>query len=97
MSFHDGGDNSEAHPEPLFLGSDKLFEYPVAQVRRNPSAAILHGHTDSSVAVRLRADSHFSLRLRNVTHGVEGIADQIDQDLLNLDRVSFDRRQVAGQ
>jgi hypothetical protein len=30
-------------------------------------------------------------------HGIQGITDQIDQDLLNLDRISLDQWQVLGQ
>ena len=50
---------------------------------------IAHAQAHFTVAISSRANLYLALVRWCLPHGIKGITDQVNQDLLNLDRISF--------
>ncbi len=81
----------------MFLGRKKLLEQVLVHFRVNAGAMIAHAQAHFAVPVASGANLDLALIGRCLPHGIKRIADQVNQDLLNLDRISFDWWQVFGQ
>ena len=97
MRFHDRANNCESHSQTMLLGGKELVEQAFVHFRANARAMIAHTQAHFAVAIASRANLYLALARRCLPHGIKGITDQVNQDLLNLDRISFDRWQVLGQ
>ena len=97
MRFHDRANNCESHSQTMLLGGKELVEQAFVYFRANARAMIAHTQAHFAVAIAIRANFYLALTGRCLPHGIKGITDQINQDLLNLNRISFDRWQVPGQ
>ena len=81
----------------MLLGGKELVEQAFVHFRANARAMIAHTQAHFAVAIAIRANFYLALTRRCLPHGIKGITDQVNQDLLNLDRISFDQWQVLGQ
>ena len=81
----------------MLLGGKELVEQALVHFRANACAMIAHAQVHFAVAITSRANLYLALVRWCLLHGIKGVTDQINQDLLNLNRISLDRWQVAGQ
>ena len=97
MRFYDGAHNCQSHSQPLLLGGKELVEQVFVHFSANACAMIAHAQAHFAVAIAIRANLYLALARRCLPHGIKGITDQVNQDLLNLDRIYLDQRQVLRQ
>ena len=97
MRFHDGAHNCQSHSQPLFLGGKEPVEQAFVHFSANACAMIANAQAHFIVAIASRANLYLASVRWCLPHGIKSITDQVHQDLLNLDRISFDQWQVRGQ
>src|SRR6516164_5896199 len=97
MSFYNRAYNCQSHSQSLLLSGKELVEQAVVHFRANACAMIAHAQAHFAIATANRANLHLALAWRCLPHGIKRITDQVDQDLLNLDRVSLDQWQILRQ
>ena len=97
MSFYNRAHNCQSHSQPVLLGGKELIEQAVVHFGANACSMIAHAQTHFAVAITSRANLYFALVRWCLLHGIKGITEQINHDLLNLDRISLDQWQVLGQ
>ena len=97
MSFYNRAHNGQTHSQPLLLGGKELVEQAVVHFSGNACAMIAHAQAHFAIAIASRANLYLAPARWRLLHGIKGITDQINQELLNLDRISFDQWQVLGQ
>src|SRR6476469_6626991 len=95
MRFNDGANNREPHAEAVVLRCEKLLEQMVPGFAGDTRAAVSHVYANGAFAVNLRCYSYLPAIARRVMHGVKGVAQQVNEDLLDLDRIAFDLRQIV--
>ena len=88
MRFHDRANNCESHSQTMLLGGKELVEQAFVHFRANARAMIAHTQAHFAVAIASRANFYLALTRWCLPHGIKGITDQVNQDLLNLDRIS---------
>src|ERR1700726_1578389 len=94
MGFHNGAHDGESHPQAFaFRGEEGLAESFPCFIR-NTNAVIADTHFDYFVTMLLGFHQYFAVPNRRIAHSIESIDNQIDEDLLDLDRIRFDRRQI---
>ncbi len=97
MRFYDGAHNGQSHSQPLLLGGKELIEQVFVHFSANACAVIANAQAHFVVAIASRANLYLASVRWRLPHGIKGITDQVHQDLLNLDRIYLDQRQVLGQ
>src|SRR5450830_580174 len=93
MRLYDGARNRQADAHSLTFSGDERLEKLLGNLGRDPRTAGGHADPDMTVAGRNDRDDEIA-RLRRF-HGIHRIADQIEQDLLDLYAVGehqIDRR-----
>src|SRR5262249_27400480 len=94
VCFNDRASDGEAHSQAFRLGREELLKQAASRFRRNAETVIAHAGANSAITILLSLNFDFTRRYRRVGHSIEGIQDKINQNLLNLDGISFDHRQV---
>src|SRR5580765_3092345 len=97
VRFYDGAHNCQSHSESLFLGGKEPVEQAFVNFSANACAMIANAQAHFVVAVASRANLYLASVRWCLAHGIKSITDQVHQDLLNLDRISFNQWQVLGQ
>ena len=97
MRFYDGAHNRQSHSQPLFLSGKEPVEQAFVHFSANACAMIANAQAHFIVAIASRANLYLASVGWCLPHGIKSITDQVHQDLLNLDRISFDQWQVLGQ
>src|SRR2546423_15600685 len=97
MGFDNGVDNGETHSQTVLFGSKELVEEMFVNLVGNTHAAITHTHPNAAVAVSLRCNFHVPPAGWNIAHRITGIGDQIDQHLVDLDRIAFYHGQILPE
>lgn len=77
----------EAQPSSAWPACDEGFEQPVAQIGRHAGAGI--GHIDKNVVARL-ADVDRNRTVWLPAGGLEGVADQVEDNLFQFDLIAPD-------
>src|ERR1700680_2503652 len=94
MGFHNGAHDGQSHPQAFAFRGEERLEESLACFIRNTNAVIADAHSDHFVTTVLRFHQYFAVLNRRIAHSIESIDNQIDEDLLNLDRIRFDRQQI---
>src|SRR4029077_7066302 len=97
MGFNYGARNCQTHPEPIVFGRVEVLEEPLLYFIANSNALIAHANANCLIAFPLRDNLHLTFDGRHITHGIEGIVYKINQDLLNLDGIAYDDREILGE
>ena len=90
MPGYDGAADREPKAHALRLGGHERFEKVCARLRRQADAVVDDGHGDAAIAAQAAPHDKSVLRPALRRHGIAGIADQIDQHLLNLNAIHED-------
>ena len=85
----------EAHAHACLLRREKGVEHPVCIARSQSNAGILYGDEDFIRASPAGPKLQDSRPLEDATHGFDGVQHEIQYDLLQLDSVSCDQRNVG--
>ena len=96
MSLYDRGRNAEPDSQALRLGADERLEDLRLAARRQADAAVGHGHLNGRVFNRGPNRDLPQGGGRSV-HRFHCIAQEIDEDLLNLHSVHLDRWRSGGE
>src|SRR3954452_10187013 len=91
MSVDDRPADRQPHARSTGLRSVKGFKDLVETLRINARAGIAHGH-DEACLILLCADQQLSRPLLHRIHCFSGIQNQIQQDLLQLNAISQNRK-----
>jgi hypothetical protein len=97
MGFNYGARNCQTHPEPIVFGRVEVLEEPLLYFIANSNALIAHANANCLIAFPLRDNLHLTFDGRHITHGIEGIVYKVSQDLLNLDGIAYDDREILGE
>src|SRR5690554_3703138 len=96
MAFNNGMRNGQSHAKPVFLGGDKRLEQ-VVQLRRVDARSLVD-HTDQDTfALNPGTDDDWLGADIRVGIGLDRIAHQVQQNLFDLQAVSFQYRIVGVQ
>src|SRR5262245_5110708 len=98
MVLDDRPRDRQAHPEAVGLRGEEGLEHAVRQLRRDARAAVLHSHLDVTARGEPRLDTDPPRSAVLEHDGVDGVLEQIGDDLLDLDTTDCDpaRQGVAG-
>src|SRR5215813_10621422 len=92
MSIDDGTAYRQPHPCSTGLGGVEGLEDAFEMRRINTRPGIAHGHEDACL-VLLGADQQLSCPRLYRNHCFSGVQDEVQQDLLELNAISFNRKQ----
>ena len=98
MSLDDGPADRQAHPQALRLRREEGVEQAERLGLGEPDAGILDGDDrPGAILDRLDGGTHDEPASRgwDVAHGLGRVDEQVEEDLLELDPIAEDRRQVA--
>ena len=90
MRLDDGAADRQSHTQAVGLGRLERLEQPVGDFGRYSATRIGDAHLDHAVAVSTRGLDRQQAP-RRVLHRLDGVADEIEQDLLHLDAVGEHR------
>jgi len=97
MSFDNRTADRKPNPHTVVLGCVERFEEPLGGIGSETNTRVLHGELDVFAIVDFRFDQQLSRPVFDIAHRVRSAAQQIQDDLLNLDTVAFHRRQILGE
>src|SRR5262245_51459460 len=91
---NDGARNGKSDPHALILGGEEGIEYLTELVRWNPRAGIGNRNLDRRTAVQFGAADH-GTTVRNGGHRIHAVDDEVEDDLLQLDRIALDAERAG--
>ena len=100
MTLNNRAADPEAHPHTLRLGRVKSLKKPRGFSAAEAYAGIAHFDRDRPLAIQFSGaglDLQSSLSVRNPRHCFNGVLNQVQQHLLQLDAVPPDAGEVVGQ
>ena len=96
MELDDRAANVEPHPHAFGLGGEERGEQPAAAVLVEAVTAVDHRDFDRPRSAGAHPHHQQALVGQRLGHGVEAVADQVQQHLLDHDAVGEHRRQAGG-
>ena len=97
MSFDDGAADGESDTHPVTFCCVEGVKQLVHDLRVDSDAGIPHGQAHA-IAVHLCCfHQQLTRAIVHVNHGVGGVAEQIEDDLLELDTVAGNVRKIVGE
>jgi len=97
VRFDDGTVDGQPHAEPLGLARDEGLEHALELRSGQAGAGIGHADLDPPGLRLPRLDAQHTGSVRDVGHGLAGVDEQVEHDLLELDTIPEHPRQVLGQ
>ena len=97
MRFNDRTHDPKPHPQSVRFSREEMVEDSIACFFGNANSIIAHARANCVVPIPLCGDHNFAAARRSVAHGIKGIDHEIDQHLLQLNRIGFNRRQIWVQ
>ncbi len=97
MTFDNGATDGQPDTHPAILGGVKRFEKLVQVLRSKTHACVLYAQAHLITFVSFGSDDQLSRTIVYAAHRVGGIQEQIQHDLLKLDTIGRDRREVVGK
>src|SRR2546429_1605395 len=89
MGFDNGVDNGETHSQTVLFGSKELVEEMFVNLVGNTRAMIAYAHVNAATTVSLCRNFQDPTAQGYMAHRFKCIGDQIDQHLVELDRIPF--------
>ena len=97
MSLDDRAADRQPDTHTAAFGGVEGFEQPLEILRIDTDAGILHAQTHMIISFSLGSDQELPGAVLNTNHRVGSIAEQVQGDLLQLDTISDDGREVLGE
>ena len=96
MILDDGAADKEPDPHSVRFRGVEGVEELVHSLRIEPDSYILHSQTHSIPFVSFGPDHQLSRTILDAPHRVRGVQEQVEDDLLKLDAIARDRREVSA-
>src|ERR1700730_6613492 len=97
MGIDDRAADRQSHANPFGFGRVKRLEKPVELLRIEPWASVMHFGENIVRIVYAGDDRKLPRSVAGATHRFDGVDDQIDHYLLQLDPIREDERQVVRE
>jgi hypothetical protein len=97
MPLDDGAADRQPNAHPIGLGGVERFEALVHALSVQAHAHILDAQAHSIAFVSLGSDQHLSWAILDVAHRVCRVQEEIQNDLLQLNAIAYDRREIVGE
>jgi hypothetical protein len=97
MSFDDRTADRESHAHAAGFGGEERVEQLVRVLDGDPDTAILHCYQHLVRFVLMRSDHQFARPIRDRLHRFDAVHDQVDDHLLQLDRIAEDHGQSVRE
>src|SRR5262249_50096494 len=97
MALDDRAAHGEADAHAVSLGRVEGREELLRIARIEADAVVAHRYANEIRVVELRPHEQLARAIGDRGHGIRGIRDQVQDDLLELNPIADDVRQVAGQ
>src|ERR1700723_1750767 len=97
MTLNNGTADEQAHPHSLTPGRIESVEELLHVLQCNAHARILYGQAHAIVFVSFGSDEQLPWTGINAAHRVRGIAKQVEDDLLQLNSIACDRREIDSK
>ena len=97
MTLNNGATDGEPDSHTVILGGVERFEEPVRSLRVEPDSRILHRQPYMIVFVPFSFNQQLPRTIVDRAHRVGCIPDQVQDDLLQLDTIASDDREVLGK
>jgi len=97
MTFDDRATHGQPNAHAFRLGAVERREELLRVPRIEAHAAVTDGDAHETVFVEPRPDEQVAGPILDREHGVGGIREQVQNDLLQLDPIADDNRKVAGE
>src|SRR5690606_6793805 len=97
VRLHDRAADREAEAEPFLLGRVERLQRSVRFHAREAAAAVADREADPTVRAGGRRDVQIAVAALDLAHRLARVHDQLQQQLLELDRIAVQRRQLRIQ
>ena len=97
MSLDDGAADGEPDSHAVALRRVEGVEQPVHALTVDAHARVPDGHAHTIARLPFCSDQQLPRAILHVDHRVRGVAEQIQDDLLELDAIAGDRGEVVGE
>ena len=97
MSLDNGAADRQADAHAVTFRCKESVKELVHALGVDPHAGIPNAHTDAIAVLPFCSDQQLPRPIVHVTHGVRGVAKQVEDDLLELDTIAGDVREVVSE
>ena len=97
MTLDDRTTDAQPHPHSVGLGAVQRLEEFVSVAWRDPSTNVMHAERDLVVVILHRRDRDDPVLLVGARHRLDGVLDQVEDDLLQQDAVSSHERRIVSK
>src|SRR5205823_3933245 len=97
MSFDDGAADGEADTHAVAFRCVEGVKQLVHALGVDAHAGIPHAHTHTVAFVPFGSDQQLPRAIVDTHHRVGGVAEQVQDDLLELDSIAGDGREIVGE
>jgi hypothetical protein len=97
MSLDDGAADGESDAHAVALRRVKSVKQLVHILAVETRASVPHGHAHTIAALPFGSDQQLPRAIVDADHRVRGVAEQVQNDLLELDAIASDRWEVIGE
>src|SRR5262245_8658473 len=97
MSLDDGATNGEPDTHAVGFRCVEGVEQLVHVVGVDAHAGIPHAHADTAAVLPFGSDQQLPRAIVHVNHRIGGIAEEVQDDLLELDPIAGDGREILGE
>jgi len=97
MSFDDGAADGQPDTHAVAFRGVEGVEQLVHALGVDAHAGIPHAHTHTIAVLPFGSDQQLPRAIVHANHRVRGVAEQVQDDLLELDPIAGDRREIVGE
>ena len=97
MSFDDGATDGKPDAHTVILSCVESLEEPVSSLRLEANARIFHAEAHPVRIISFGSDQQLPWPIFNIAHRVRGVAEQVQDHLLELNAVTCDKREIIGK
>ena len=97
MSLDDGTADGEPDPHAVGFRCVEGVEQLVHVLRVDAHAGIPHAHAHTIAVLAFGSDQQLPRAIVHVNHRVAGVAEQVQDHLLELDPIAGDGREIVGE
>src|SRR3984893_14863717 len=97
MTLDNGSTDRKADPHTATLGGIERFEESAQSLRFETNPRISHGQAHTIVFVPFSPDQQLPRTIIDAAHRVGSVPKQVQDDLLKLDTIACDGRELVGK
>src|SRR3984893_15725201 len=97
MTLDNGSTDGKADSHTATLSGIERLEEPARSLRLETRPRILHGQAHTIILVSFGSDHQLPRTIVDAAHRVQGVPEQVQDDLLKLDTIACDRRKAVGK